>query len=54
MATWDGWALGSIAGDVKRKIGMQKDNSGVRKDEYVRVLKNTLRDTTKDIYIYIY
>jgi len=48
MATWDGWALGSIARDVKRKIKMQEDDSGARKDEYARVLKSTLRDTIKD------
>ncbi len=47
MATSDGWALGSIAGDVKRKIRMQEDDSGARKDEYARVLKSTLRDTIK-------
>lgn len=48
MATWDGWALGSIARDVKRKIRMQKDDSGARKDEQTRVLKSTLGDTIKD------
>lgn len=48
MATWDGWALGSIVGDVKRKIRMQENDSGVRKDEYARVLKRKLRDTIKD------
>jgi hypothetical protein len=48
MATWDGWALGSIARDVKRKIKMQEDDSGARKDEYAKVLKSTQRDTIKD------
>jgi hypothetical protein len=47
MATWDCWALGSITRDVKRKIRMQEDDSGARKDEYARVLKSTLGDTIK-------
>jgi hypothetical protein len=43
----DGWALRSIVRDVKRKIRMQEDDSGARKDEYARVLKSTLEDTIK-------